>query len=95
MVDMDFLEALGFNHYIGSPQVDDTELRRHRIDRMYNTYVDEDDLRIVDEATCHVARALARVDEVERNEDAAAHGHAGSHRRVRTRRRALISSSCG
>jgi len=58
MVDMDLLEALGFKHYIGSPAVDDEELRQLHIDRIYDTYIDEDDLRVVDETTRAIARSL-------------------------------------
>ena len=38
----DIYQARGFRHYRGSPQADDAELRRMRIDRIYDTYVDED-----------------------------------------------------
>jgi deoxyhypusine synthase len=51
MVDQDFFEALGFKHYLGSPFVSDAELRDLAIDRIYDTYIDEDELRICDEAT--------------------------------------------
>ena len=34
IVDMDFLEALGFNHYKGSPFVNDRQLRELYIDRI-------------------------------------------------------------
>lgn len=58
MVDMDLLEALGFKHYIGTQFADDEQLRSLKIDRIYDTYIDEDDLRIVDEATYEIAGAL-------------------------------------
>jgi len=58
MVDQDFFEALGFKHYIGSPQVDDEELRRLHIDRIYDTYIDEDELRICDETVASIANSL-------------------------------------
>ena len=51
MVDQDFFEALGFKHYIGSPFVDDNILRDLHIDRIYDTFIDEDELRICDETT--------------------------------------------
>ena len=60
MVDMDFLEALGFKHYIGSPMADDEALRKLHIDRIYDTYIDEDDLRIVDETTYAIAESLEK-----------------------------------
>jgi deoxyhypusine synthase len=51
MVDQDFFEALGFKHYIGSPYVDDNELRDLHIDRIYDTFIDEDELRVCDDTT--------------------------------------------
>jgi deoxyhypusine synthase len=37
----DFYQARGFKHYKGSPEMDDTKLRDHYIDRIYDTLVDE------------------------------------------------------
>ncbi len=56
IVDQDFFEGLGYKHYIapGSPEappVDDMTLRDLMIDRIYDTYIDEDDLRACDAAT--------------------------------------------
>ncbi len=56
IVDQDFFEGLGFKHYIapGSPEappVDDPTLRDMMIDRIYDTYINEDDLRACDAAT--------------------------------------------
>ncbi|HMN42213.1 MAG TPA: deoxyhypusine synthase [Phycisphaerales bacterium] len=56
IVDQDFFEGLGFKHYIapGSPEappVDDMTLRNLMIDRIYDTYIDEDDLRDCDDTT--------------------------------------------
>ena len=51
MVDQDLFEALGFKHYKGTKFADDNELRDLHIDRIYDTYIDEDELRICDE-TC-------------------------------------------
>jgi len=56
LIDQDFFEGLGFRHYIapGSPEappVPDTTLRELGIDRIYDTYIDEDELRVCDE-TC-------------------------------------------
>jgi deoxyhypusine synthase len=56
IVDQDFFEGLGFAHFIapGSPEappVDDPTLRHLMIDRIYDTYIDEDDLRACDETT--------------------------------------------
>ncbi len=38
----DIYQARGFRHYKGSPQADDALLRKMRIDRIYDTYVDEE-----------------------------------------------------
>ena len=51
IVDQDFFEALGFKHYKGTKFVDDNELRDLHIDRIYDTFIDEDELRICDD-TC-------------------------------------------
>ncbi|UCF06891.1 MAG: deoxyhypusine synthase family protein [bacterium] len=37
----DYVETVGFPHYIGSPHVDDRELREAKIDRIYDTFADE------------------------------------------------------
>ncbi|HUX93874.1 MAG TPA: deoxyhypusine synthase [Ignavibacteriaceae bacterium] len=58
MVDQDFFEALGFKHYIGTPFSDDNELRDLHIDRIYDTYIDEDELRICDETTAKIFDSL-------------------------------------
>ncbi len=58
IVDQDFFEALGFKHYIGTPHVDDNELRELAIDRIYDTYIDEDELRICDMTIAKIADSL-------------------------------------
>ena len=58
IIDMDFFEALGFKHYQGSQFQDDTELRKNYIDRIYDTYIDEDELQICDKAICDIANSL-------------------------------------
>lgn len=58
MVDQDFFEALGFSHYIGTPAVDDEELRVQHVDRIYDTYISEDDLRVCDETIAKIADSL-------------------------------------
>ena len=45
IIDMDFFEALGFKHYQGSQFEDDTKLRNNYIDRIYDTYIDEEELQ--------------------------------------------------
>lgn len=58
IVDQDFFEALGFSHYKGSPAVDDQALRTLAIDRIYDTYIDEDELRICDDTILQIANSL-------------------------------------
>lgn len=58
IVDQDFLEALGFKHYQGSPFVDDNELRELMIDRIYDTYIDEEELRVCDMTVADIANSL-------------------------------------
>ena len=58
IVDMDFFEALGFKHYQGSQFQDDTELRDNYIDRIYDTYIDEEELQMCDKIICEIADTL-------------------------------------
>jgi len=63
IVDQDFFEGLGFKHYIapGSPEappVDDLTLRNLMIDRIYDTYINEDDLRACDHVTYEIFNAF-------------------------------------
>ena len=58
IVDMDFFEALGFKHYQGSQFQDDTELRNNYIDRIYDTYIDEEELQACDKTICEIANSL-------------------------------------
>jgi deoxyhypusine synthase len=58
IVDMDFFEALGFRHYQGTPFVDDRVLRSLYIDRIYDTYIDEEELQICDKTIRIIADGL-------------------------------------
>ena len=62
VVDQDFFEALGFNHYVAAERlkagVDDATLRELHIDRIYDTLIDEDELRICDETVRAIADCL-------------------------------------
>ncbi len=58
MVDMDLFEALGYRHYMATQAVSDEELKSLHIDRSYDTLIDEDELRAVDEVTYEVAKSL-------------------------------------
>jgi len=58
IIDMDFFEALGFKHYQGSQFQNDTELRNNYIDRIYDTYIDEDELQMCDKIIGEIADSL-------------------------------------
>lgn len=58
IVDMDFFEALGFKHYKGSQYVDDRLLRSLYIDRIYDVYIDEQELQQCDLTVKTIADAL-------------------------------------
>ncbi len=60
IVDQDFFEALGFKHYRGDPRADDNQLRELMIDRIYDTYIDEEDLRVCDETISVIAGELEK-----------------------------------
>ena len=58
IIDMDFFEALGFKHYQGSQFQNDDELRKNYIDRIYDTYIDEDELQMCDKTIGKIADNL-------------------------------------
>ncbi|MBI2426452.1 MAG: deoxyhypusine synthase [Candidatus Kerfeldbacteria bacterium] len=58
IVDMDFFEALGFKHYKGTPFIDDGLLRSLYIDRIYDTFIDEEELQACDVAIRKIADSL-------------------------------------
>ncbi|WP_309087895.1 deoxyhypusine synthase [Phenylobacterium sp.] len=58
IVDMDFFEALGFKHYQAQSNVDDRDLRDLYIDRIYDTYIDEEELQACDATIYEIANAL-------------------------------------
>jgi deoxyhypusine synthase len=57
IVDQDFFEALGYRHYLGSATLDDNDLRDLAIDRIYDTLIDEDELRVCDRTIGDLADA--------------------------------------
>ncbi|HEY2826792.1 MAG TPA: deoxyhypusine synthase family protein, partial [Pirellulales bacterium] len=63
IVDQDFFEALGYRHYIAEDRLkaglDDDKLRDAHIDRIYDTLIDEDELRVCDDTTRIIADELA------------------------------------
>ncbi len=58
IIDMDFLEALGFKHYQANEIPDDNTLRSLYIDRIYDTYIDEEELQHVDGTIYEICNQL-------------------------------------
>lgn len=58
IVDMDFFEALGFKHYKGTQFVSDKQLRDLYIDRIYDVYIDEEQLQECDGTIKKIADSL-------------------------------------
>jgi deoxyhypusine synthase len=62
IVDQDFFEGLGFKHYVAAERfkagLDDDQLRELHIDRIYDTLIDEDELRVCDDTTRLIADSL-------------------------------------
>ncbi len=62
IVDQDFFEGLGFRHYVAEERLkagmDDGMLRDLHIDRIYDTLIDEDELRVCDETMKQIADSM-------------------------------------
>jgi deoxyhypusine synthase len=62
IVDQDFFEALGYKHWIGEEKLRsgmfDGDLRELEIDRIYDTLIDEEELRICDDTLKIIADEL-------------------------------------
>jgi deoxyhypusine synthase len=58
IVDMDFFEGLGHKHYQALEIPDDDTLRSLYIDRIYDTYIDEEELQNVDNTIFELAERL-------------------------------------
>ena len=62
IVDQDFFEALGFRHYIADELyksgTEDSTLRELMIDRIYDTLIDEEELRICDDTMKQIVDSL-------------------------------------
>ena len=62
IVDQDFFEALGYKHWIADDLLkqgtEDSMLRELMIDRIYDTLIDEEELRICDDTTRIIADSL-------------------------------------
>ena len=59
IIDMDLFEGLGNKHYIGSSKADDNILREEFIDRIYDTFISEDDLKQVDNFIAEFANKIS------------------------------------
>jgi deoxyhypusine synthase len=59
IVDMDFFEAIGFKHYKGGTHIDDSELRGAYVDRIYDTFIDENQLQECDSTVKTIADTLS------------------------------------
>lgn len=58
IVDMDFFEGLGHKHYQALEIPDDNTLRSLYIDRIYDTYIDEEELQHTDHTIFEIAESL-------------------------------------
>jgi deoxyhypusine synthase len=62
IVDQDFFEALGFKHYVAGDEYKygggDADLRELMIDRINDTFIDEEELRICDDTTQKITDSL-------------------------------------
>ena len=62
LIDQDFFEGLGFRHYVAPEHyksgMEDHLLRELHIDRIYDTFIDEDELRACDEASRQIFDSL-------------------------------------
>ncbi len=58
IVDMDFFEGLGHKHYQALEVPDDDTLRSLYIDRIYDTYIDEEQLQDCDHTILEIANSL-------------------------------------
>src|SRR5213593_5277012 len=54
----DWYEAHGHRHYRSSPDADDIVLRKHFLDRVYDTLADEAEFRVIDEEVARIADGM-------------------------------------
>jgi deoxyhypusine synthase len=60
IIDMDFFEALGYKHYKGDVNADNAELGELSIDRIYDTYTDDEDLEQCGFTITEIANSLEK-----------------------------------
>ncbi|MFN3528005.1 MAG: deoxyhypusine synthase family protein, partial [Candidatus Altarchaeaceae archaeon] len=56
----DFYQARGYKHYVGNPNANDKILNKFFIDRIYDTYVDEEKFRETDRYIATIAENLIK-----------------------------------
>lgn len=54
----DICETIGYKHYIGSPRVDDVELLKQGVDRIYDTFASEHEFEEADKIIFEIAQKL-------------------------------------
>jgi deoxyhypusine synthase len=54
----DFFEAIGYHHYVGSDSVDDAELRKAKVDRIYDTFASDDEFGYAEKKIAEIAATL-------------------------------------
>ena len=54
IIDMDLFEALGYKHYKGHQDVPDMQLRELYIDRIYDTFIEEEELQACEHTTLEI-----------------------------------------
>lgn len=54
----DCFESLGFKHFKGTPHINDVELRKERVDRIYDTFADDEELEKTDRYIMDFAESL-------------------------------------
>lgn len=60
IIDMDFFEALGHKHYRGTTEINDGILRDLYIDRIYDTFIDEEELQNCDGTIKEISDSLEK-----------------------------------
>lgn len=58
IVDMDFFDALGFRHYQGNINADNAALGDMNVDRIYDTYIDEDEVEECTKTITEIANSM-------------------------------------
>ena len=100
IVDQDFFEQLGFKHYIADELLmksgtEDGTLRELMIDRIYDTLIDEEELRICDDTTKIIADSTGTAAGTVRANSSSRDGRVSSRSRARRQPRQVSTASSG